>query len=259
VSITAIASHIVPPCFSYNFTSLHSALLYQSIADEAILRDSLDNSNYKISASIWPLPITKVEESYNLAEDSFSAWFLLVLSFPFISASFAVFVVSERESKAKHLQTVAGVKPSAYWLSTYAWDIVNYQLPLWTIISLMYALNVGEQDSLDLAIASLQILTFAVYFLYRGIHHNRKKCRQCDFCSSNFVWACCRRVLLPCVVFIQLSIILQLICHSELVDSDELEFKLYHRTSYLTIDPFASTHRYSTSLLAWLAQLSALS
>ena len=66
------------------------------------------------------------------ASNSFAAWFLLVLSFPFIAGSFATFIVSERESKAKHLQTVAGVQPKAYWLSTYGWDIMNYQIPLWT-------------------------------------------------------------------------------------------------------------------------------
>ena len=66
------------------------------------------------------------------ASNSFAAWFLLVLSLPFIAGSFATFIVAERESKAKHLQTVTGVQPSAYWLSTYLWDIINYQIPLWT-------------------------------------------------------------------------------------------------------------------------------
>lgn len=129
---------------NYNFTSLHSSLLYQAIADEAILRDSHNDPDYQISTSVWPLPITRVEESYNLAQDSFSAWFLVVLSFPFIAGSFATFIVSERESKAKHLQTVAGVKPSAYWLSTYSWDFMNYQLPLWAVVGLMYILDVGK-------------------------------------------------------------------------------------------------------------------
>jgi ATP-binding cassette subfamily A (ABC1) protein 3 len=46
----------------------------------------------------------------------------VVLSFPFRAGSFASFVIAERESKAKHLQTVAGVEPSAYWMSTFLWD-----------------------------------------------------------------------------------------------------------------------------------------
>ncbi len=155
---------------SYNYTSLHSSLLYQAVADEAILRMKSSDPDYKISTSIWPLPITKAEQRYSLAQDSFAAWFLLVLSFPFIAGAFATFVVAERESKAKHLQTVAGVKPSAYWLSTYFWDVMvrmidysfsrtqnisvtqlslhgffqNYQIPLWTVIILMYLLSVGK-------------------------------------------------------------------------------------------------------------------
>jgi hypothetical protein len=50
--------------------------------------------------------------------------------------------VSERQSKAKHLQTVAGVQPSAYWLSTFIWDTINYQIPLWVTIALMFIFDV---------------------------------------------------------------------------------------------------------------------
>ena len=50
---------------------------------------------------------------------------LSVLSSPFIAGTFGTFIVAERLSKAKHLQMVAGVKESAYWLSSYSWDILN--------------------------------------------------------------------------------------------------------------------------------------
>ena len=65
-----------------------------------------------------------------------------MLSFPFITGAFATFIVQERMSKAKHLQTVAGVKPSAYWLSSYLWDVCNYQFPLWIIVILMYVFDI---------------------------------------------------------------------------------------------------------------------
>ena len=90
-------------------------MLYQSLADEALLRQSLGDTDYKISVSLWSLPITQQEENFAAGQDAFISWFLLVLSFPFIAGSFGTFVVAERESKAKHLQTVAGVKPKAYW------------------------------------------------------------------------------------------------------------------------------------------------
>jgi hypothetical protein len=67
---------------------------------------------------------------------------IVLRSFPFITGTFATFVVTERESKAKHLQTVAGVNPFSYWLSTYLWDIMNYQIPLWITVILMFAFDV---------------------------------------------------------------------------------------------------------------------
>jgi len=104
-----------------------------------------------------------VEEQFTLASNSFSAWFLLVLSFPFIAGSFAIFIVTERESKAKHLQTVAGVQPSAYWISSYLWDIMNYQIPLWTVIILMYLLDIQSFITTEREAASS---TFALLVLF---------------------------------------------------------------------------------------------
>ncbi|KAL7554951.1 hypothetical protein ACHAWF_018531 [Thalassiosira exigua] len=148
---------------NYNFTSLHSSLQYQALADEAIMRHYLNDVEHSISASVWPLPITHVEQQYTLASNSFAAWFLIVLSFPFIGGAFATFIVAERESKAKHLQTVAGVQPKAYWLSTYIWDIVNYQIPLWTIIALMYILDVKSFTTNERQAASSTISLLVLF------------------------------------------------------------------------------------------------
>lgn len=126
---------------STNFTAPHAAIMYQALADEAIVRAGT-GINYNIKATIDPLPYTDVEEGIRKSADAFSIWFYLVLSFPFITGTFATFIVQERMSKAKHLQTVAGVTPSAYWLSSYLWDILNYQFPLWIIVIMMYAFDI---------------------------------------------------------------------------------------------------------------------
>mmetsp|Transcript_3366 Transcript_3366/g.4864 ORF Transcript_3366/g.4864 Transcript_3366/m.4864 type:complete len:1961 (-) Transcript_3366:133-6015(-) len=138
----------------YNFTSFHASLVYQALADEAIVREATGDDDISIRATIHPMPITQVEKSFGQAEDAFTAWFLMVLSFPFITGAFATFVVAERLSKAKHLQTVAGVKPSAYWLSTYFWDIMNYQFPLWITIVLFYAFGVKTFTTSDNSVFS---------------------------------------------------------------------------------------------------------
>jgi len=163
-----------------NFTSLHASMLFQTLADEAFIRAALISNDYDIKTTIHPLPITDAENKVKNSADAFSAWFLLILSFPFITGSFANFIVQERMSKAKHLQTVAGVKPEAYWLATYFWDILNYQFPLWTVIMLMYAFNVDAFITNENGVAGGTILimlffgpaaagfTYIVSFLFKS-------------------------------------------------------------------------------------------
>lgn len=53
---------------------------------------------------------------------------MIMLAFAFVPAAFALFVVRERETKAKHLQVVSGVSFIAYWLSTWLFDLASYQV-----------------------------------------------------------------------------------------------------------------------------------
>ena len=57
----------------------------------------------------------------------------------FVAASFIVFLVQERASKAKHLQFVSGVDPISYWTTAYLWDMINFMLPCLSIIILFAA------------------------------------------------------------------------------------------------------------------------
>lgn len=113
-----------------------------ALATEGIARTGLGTEDFTIQTTIHPLPLTNFEQEVIETEDAFTAWFLLVLSFPFIAGSFGTFIVAERESKAKHLQTVTGVKPAGYWVSTYLWDVVNYQLPLWIVVAMFFIFGV---------------------------------------------------------------------------------------------------------------------
>jgi hypothetical protein len=61
----------------YNFTALHSAPLYQTLADQAIVRYATKNPKLIIETTIAPLPITKIEAGYGAAEDVFLSWFLV--------------------------------------------------------------------------------------------------------------------------------------------------------------------------------------
>ena len=49
----------------------------------------------------------------------------VIISMSFVPASFVVFLVMERKTKAKHIQFVSGVNPVLYWLSNLIWDLVS--------------------------------------------------------------------------------------------------------------------------------------
>jgi ABC-type multidrug transport system fused ATPase/permease subunit len=87
----------------------------------------------------------------------------MIVAFPFVLGSFAEFIVQERESKAKHLQTVAGVKPFAYWISSYAWDTINYQFPCWIIIILLFIFNIEVFTTTSRDALSGTILTIMIF------------------------------------------------------------------------------------------------
>lgn len=148
---------------SYNFTAAHVTPMYQALADEALVRLATNDEDFRVRCSIAPLPITEKEASYGEAEDAFTAWFLVVLSFPFIGGAFASFVVAERESKAKHLQTVAGVEPSSYWISTFLWDVLNYQIPLWITIAMIFIFDVDVLKTTDGNVLSGVITSLFLY------------------------------------------------------------------------------------------------
>jgi ATP-binding cassette, subfamily A (ABC1), member 3 len=147
----------------YNHTGLHGAPLYQALADQALLRSALNNPALTIAATIAPLPVTKIEDGLGDAENTFTAWFLVMMGFPFIAGAYASFLVVERESKAKHLQTVAGVEPAAYWLSTLLWDTINYQIPLWLMVAELFLFDIKS-----LTTSSRDVFSgiLAILFLY---------------------------------------------------------------------------------------------
>lgn len=68
-----------------------------------------------------------------LKTDPYAGDLLLVLCLTMassvLSASFAVFLVRERECHSKGVQMVAGASPSAFWSAAYVWDLLNFSIP----------------------------------------------------------------------------------------------------------------------------------
>lgn len=49
----------------------------------------------------------------------------VIFALAFVPASFVVFLINERVTKAKHLHMVCGVNPLIYWVANFVWDIVS--------------------------------------------------------------------------------------------------------------------------------------
>jgi ABC-type multidrug transport system fused ATPase/permease subunit len=165
----------------YNFTGVHIAPTLQVLADEAVVRQATNNDQFTIKATIAPLPITAFEQDLAQADNSLLLFVLVVLAFPIIAGSFGSFIVLERENKAKHLQTVAGVKPSAYWLSSFLWDVLNYQIPCWLTIALFF---IFDLDSLTTSNRDVFSGILAAIFLYGPAAASFTYCLSFMFTSS---------------------------------------------------------------------------
>lgn len=59
-----------------NFTALHASVLFQTLADEAVIRTALESNDYDIKTTIHPLRITDAENKVKKSADAFSAWYV---------------------------------------------------------------------------------------------------------------------------------------------------------------------------------------
>jgi hypothetical protein len=119
------------PFFSFGLLCALTGLpLAANIAHTALLRARTGDGAANIYSAVYPMPFTANQQVLITAANGFSIAIITVIAFVFIPASYAVFVVRERENKAKHIQTISGVSQTAYWVSTYAWVSAVFVLAL---------------------------------------------------------------------------------------------------------------------------------
>ncbi|NXS50705.1 ABCA1 protein, partial [Balaeniceps rex] len=125
----------------FNNKGWHAMVSFLNVASNGLLRARLpagtDPTFYGITATNHPLNLTKEQ----LSEAALMATSVDVLvsicvifAMSFVPASFVLFLIEERVSKAKHLQFVSGMKPITYWLGNFAWDMCNYLVPALLVI-----------------------------------------------------------------------------------------------------------------------------
>ena len=103
------------------------------------------------------------------------------------------FVLQERLSKAKHLQTIAGVQSATYWISTFMWDTVNYQMPFLAtgrnrLIFLRTLFCCDSYVSIRRLYSSISCAHVCVWC--RHFHNNGKKYSRRRCCVALLFWPC---------------------------------------------------------------------
>ena len=124
-----------------NWTAHHSSSMFLSGAYDAYTRTVLgdavlgDADDFSFTVRNHPFKKTKKQIITKESLDIMFPVLMIMMGFPFIPSAFIIFVVKEKENKAKHIQLVSGVSPHAYWLSTFIWDLVCFQIPCWATVA----------------------------------------------------------------------------------------------------------------------------
>ncbi|XP_015249408.1 PREDICTED: ATP-binding cassette sub-family A member 1-like [Cyprinodon variegatus] len=125
----------------YNNKGWHAMVSFVNVMNNGLLRASLppgaERRRHGITAYNHPLNLTK-EQLTEIAMMTTSVDVLVsicvIFAMSFVPASFVLFLIEERVSKAKHLQFVSGVQPILYWLANFVWDMLNYSVPAMMVV-----------------------------------------------------------------------------------------------------------------------------
>ncbi|KAJ1408914.1 ABC-2 family transporter protein-domain-containing protein, partial [Ochromonadaceae sp. CCMP2298] len=158
-----------------NASAVHAVGVYVNLVHQAFLQ-VLSVPTAKITTHSYPLPTTYREKNEAASASAFVTALFTLIAFCFIPAQMAVFVVREREVKAKHQQVISGVSIYAYWISTYLWDVLAYLPTAALVLLVLYIFDVKSFITGDAATATTGLLllygpataalTYALSFLF---------------------------------------------------------------------------------------------
>lgn len=138
----------------YNNKGYHSMPTFLNTLNNAILRANLPKSRgnpaaYGITLTNHPMNKTSASLSldYLLQGTDVVIAIFIIVAMSFVPASFVVFLVAEKSTKAKHLQFVSGCDPVIYWLANYVWDMLNYLVPATCCIIILFVFDLPAYTS----------------------------------------------------------------------------------------------------------------
>ncbi|XP_057686552.1 phospholipid-transporting ATPase ABCA1-like [Corythoichthys intestinalis] len=128
----------------HNTKGSHSLVSFVNVVNNGFLRQTLPGGS--ITATNHPLALEeKTDESAKHAIlKEFVTRVSIIFAMSCVPASFVLFLIRERASKAKHLQFVSGVKPIIYWVANLFWDMINYTLSAMIVVLILISFQREE-------------------------------------------------------------------------------------------------------------------
>ncbi|XP_064455464.1 phospholipid-transporting ATPase ABCA3-like isoform X2 [Ornithodoros turicata] len=121
----------------YNGDTYHTQAISLNLINTALLRSVSSEPTAKITAVLRPIRtsprmhtskrVGNVERARILSRigtDRVVRFLLLPIATGAVLASFVLFPIDERVTRARTIQTFSGVTPAAYWISNYTWDLI---------------------------------------------------------------------------------------------------------------------------------------
>ncbi|KAG7161491.1 ATP-binding cassette sub-family A member 3-like 2 [Homarus americanus] len=109
----------------------HTLGIGTSLVTNALLRLATNSTIHTITTTNWPLPPdTTWLFSSEFSTSSLVYANMMPLALAFLSASFLVFPLQERETNTKQVQVMTGAPVWALWATTFLWDFTTYMISL---------------------------------------------------------------------------------------------------------------------------------
>jgi len=131
----------------HNSSSPHAIAAFNQAYMEYLYKNcSSSPASARLVSINHPLPLTAQQSLEIKVILSVLTSLFLLIPYCYIPAAFIIFIVKERVCKSKHLQLVSGVNMTAFWASTYLWDLSLFLLltVLIMLVFLMYGTESAE-------------------------------------------------------------------------------------------------------------------
>ncbi|XP_037056528.1 ATP-binding cassette sub-family A member 17-like isoform X4 [Peromyscus leucopus] len=124
----------------FNNQAYHSPGLALTLVDNFLFK-LISGANASITTTNYPQPLTAEELSESVLYQGPKGHYLVtnfLFGIAFLSSSFSILTVTEKNIKSKNIQFISGVSAVAFWLSALLWDLISFLVPTLLLVLVFF-------------------------------------------------------------------------------------------------------------------------